>query len=330
MSADEASPTVVLADYVGRQSADMYAGYAAEYGLRLIAPDGEGEGRLDALLPQADYLMVRRRSVGADVIGRAPRLRAVINMGQRPRFSVKEFADRGVEVVLLPRLTAMAVADLVLCMMLSVSRSIVNGHRGVLDGTYRDRGLQPAITSETQFAFNWLDLPADAPLHGRVLGLIGYGEIGALVARRAQAFGMTVLYFQRNRLADDDAATVGVEYTGLEDLLARSDFVSLHVPDVAATRHLIDAGAIARMKSTAYLINASRGRVVDEGALVNALRQRRLAGAALDVFQYEPLPAESPLLGLPNVCLTPHLGGGNSQTLMREMKDAFACISKLH
>lgn len=329
MSFANASPTVVLADYVGASSGDMYAGLAAEQGLRMLAPDAEDEGRLLSILPEADILLVRRRRLPEAVFGQTRGLRAVVSVGERPHFSAAAFEERGVPVVLMPRFTAMAVADLVLGMMLAVSRNILAGHQGVLAGAYRDRGVAPQETSETQFAFNWLGLASDAPLHGRVLGLIGLGEIGALVARRAAAFGMSVLYFQRNPIADDPARALGVRYASLDELLATSDFLSLHVPDTEATRHLIDRRALARMKPTAHLINASRGRVVDEDALVEALGAKRLAGAALDVFRYEPLPAESVLTGLGNVCLTPHLGGGTNATLVREMQMAFERIADL-
>lgn len=331
MKRDSASvPTVVLSDYVGQSSRETYASYAREFGLRLIAPDGEDNDRLNVLLPEADYLLVRRRSISVDVLPRASRLRALVGIGERVRFSAKDFTQRGIEVIFTPRLTAMAVADLVLCQILVVSRNLLAGHRGVTDGAYRNLGLSPQPTSETQIAFNWLDLPGDAPLYGRVLGLVGMGEIGALIARRATACGMRVLYHQRSPLPPDDERQLGVQYAPLDELLTRCDFLSLHVPDSASTKHLIDAAAIASMKPTAYLINASRGRVVDENALFRALSERKLAGAALDVFRYEPLPADSPLIGLPNLFLTPHLGGGNASVLMKEMQTAFARIADLH
>lgn len=330
MREDIISPTVVLTDYIGEPGCKTYSGYAREFGLCLIAPDGESDECLDALLPRADYLLVRRRSISADILHRAPRLRALVGIGERLKFSARDFTERGVEVLRTPRLTAMAVADLVLCQMLAVSRNVIAGHLGVVEGACRGLGLSPQATSETQIAFNWLSLPGDAPLYGRVLGLVGMGEIGALVARRATACGMQVLYFQRNPLTARDERQLDVEYAPLDELLARCDFLSLLVPDTVSTRHLIDAAAIARMKPTAYLINASRGRIIDEEALGHALSEGRLAGAALDVFQYEPLPADSPLIGLPNVCLTPHLGGGNATVVMQEMQTAFARIADLH
>jgi phosphoglycerate dehydrogenase-like enzyme len=295
----------------------------------MLSPEAEDDERLLALMPEADILLVRRRNLPATLLEQASHLQAVVSVGERPRFSATAIEARGVPVILTPRYTAMAVADLVLGLMLAVSRNIITGHQGVLAGAYRDRGIEPQETSETQFAFNWLGLAADAPLHGRVLGLVGLGEIGALVARRAVAFGMSVLYFQRSPVAADQARALGVEYAPLDELLAASDILSLHVPETPATRHLIDRRALARMKPTAYLVNASRGRVVDEEALVEALRDQRLGGAALDVFGREPLPADSPLTGLKNVCLTPHLGGGTNATLVREMQIAFERIAAL-
>ena len=142
---------------------------------------------------------------------------------------------------------------------------------------------------------------------GATLGIVGCGRVGRAVARRARGFGMRLLYHDVTRLPEADEQALALEYRELGDLLEESDFVSIHVALTPATRHLIGAAQLARMKSTAYLISASRGPVVDENALVAALVDRRIAGAALDVYEHEPRP-EPALLTLPNVVLTPHIG----------------------
>lgn len=149
-----------------------------------------------------------------------------------------------------------------------------------------------------------------AELEDSTLGIVGLGSIGKEVAKRARAFNMRVVAY--DKLQDEEfARTYGVTYLPLESLLAQSDYVSLHVLLNDSTYHLINAERLALMKPTAYLINTSRGPVVDSEALYHALRQKRIAGAALDVFEREPLDAESPLRSLDNVYLTPHVGGSS-------------------
>ncbi|MFQ5619886.1 MAG: NAD(P)-dependent oxidoreductase [Rhodospirillales bacterium] len=143
---------------------------------------------------------------------------------------------------------------------------------------------------------------------GRRLGLIGFGAIGRAVASRARALGMTVAAYDPY-VSPDDPAWAGVDARGLDDIVGESDALSLHVPLTDETRHLIDGKALSRMRPGAVLINAARGGVVDEDALAGALRAGTLGGAMLDVFENEPLAAGSPLEGVPNLILTPHIAG---------------------
>jgi phosphoglycerate dehydrogenase-like enzyme len=149
--------------------------------------------------------------------------------------------------------------------------------------------------------------PSTPVMHGKTMGIVGVGRVGQHVARIANAFGMRVYGWGR-RLSDITAAEAGVERRELDDLVSESDVVSIHVSLAPTSRGLIDARRIRLMKSTAYLINTARGPIVDEAALVAALAQGRIAGAGLDVFDQEPLPAGHPLTKLPNVVLTPHIG----------------------
>jgi D-3-phosphoglycerate dehydrogenase len=152
------------------------------------------------------------------------------------------------------------------------------------------------------------EVPPIVPLHrleGRVLGLVGFGNIPRALAPKAKAFGLNVITHDPY-VAPEHLAALGVENTSLEDLLARSDFVSVHAPLLPATRGLVGAVALAAMKKGAFLINTARGPLVDEAALVAALDSGHLGGAALDVVAAEPLPKDSPLLGRDNVILTPH------------------------
>jgi glyoxylate reductase len=150
---------------------------------------------------------------------------------------------------------------------------------------------------------------------GKTLGLVGFGRIGQATARMAHhGFGMRILYHSRKRAAAEaEAATAGQHCAALEDLLEQADFVSLHCPGGAETRHLLNAARLQRMRRTAYLINTARGEVVDEAALAEALRHKVIAGAGLDVYEHEPRVPEA-FLGLENVVLLPHLGSATLET----------------
>jgi glyoxylate reductase len=150
-------------------------------------------------------------------------------------------------------------------------------------------------------------------VHGKTLGIYGLGRIGEEVMERARGFGMKVIYHNRRRRPDLEPKS-GPGYRSLEGLLKESDFLSIHVPLTEETRHSIGARELSLMKRTAYLVNTSRGSVVDEGALIEALKDKVIAGAALDVYETEPVRADNPLLSMENVVLTPHIGSASVET----------------
>jgi lactate dehydrogenase-like 2-hydroxyacid dehydrogenase len=199
---------------------------------------------------------------------------------------------RGIPVGHTPDVLTDATADLAFALILAVARRLPEGIAAVRAGEW--------VTWEP----DWL-LGRD--VHGATLGIVGLGRIGSAVARRAEGFGMEVLH----------AGGAGAGAVSLEELLARADFVSLHAPLTDATRHLIDEAALRRMKPTAYLINTARGAMVDQDALATALREGRIAGAALDVTDPEPLPPDHPLLDSPNLLVLPHLGSATHATRER-------------
>jgi lactate dehydrogenase-like 2-hydroxyacid dehydrogenase len=167
-----------------------------------------------------------------------------------------------------------------------------------------------------------------ADVHGATLGIIGLGRIGQAIAQRAQGFGMRVLYHNRKRDPEAERA-VGAEYRAKAELLREADFVVLSIPLSAETRHLIGAAELALMKPTAYLVNVARGPVVDEAALVDALRSGRIAGAGLDVFEEEP-KVHPGLLELDNLALTPHVGSASRATRLRmATRAAENCVAAL-
>lgn len=323
MRSNPGKPILGLADPISREMLDAYRKLPSAGGFEILAPSTDDPDELRELLGKCQYLVVRRRALPAETLAHAPLLRHVIAVGSRVRVDERFLANRNVLFEHMPRLTAVAVAELAVTFMLVLNRALIDGHNQTMGGAYVELGLVPKQTSETVVAFNWMHLPDRGPLLGKQLGLIGMGENGSLVAERAVALGMRVSYFQRARLPAEEESRFSASYLPLPDLLERNDFVSIHVPDTAATRSLIGRQELARMKPTAYLINTSRGHVVDEAALVEALARNRIAGAALDVFHEEPLPKGHPLTRLPNVVLTPHIGGGGMDTLLGEMDKVF-------
>jgi glyoxylate reductase len=271
--------------------------------------------------PSEDELITRL--VGADgilsvfttpmtrlVIEGAPALRVIANLAVGfNNIDVAAARERGVAVTNTPDVLTEATANLTWALILDVTRRVSEGDRLVRRGGWKG------------WTFNFM---LGNELAGKQLGVIGLGRIGRAVARRAQAFGMRVVYHSPRSAsvgrvlldpakpaADERAATV--EPMPLDRLLATSDVVTLHCPLVPETRHLINQTALARMKRSAYLVNAARGPVVDEAALAWALKNRMIAGAALDVYEREPQVHEA-LLSLDNVVLSPHLGSSTIET----------------
>lgn len=280
------------------------------------------ERRADLLgaLPGAHALIVRNRTqVDAALLSSAPSLRVVGRLGVGlDNIDVEACRERGIRVIPAAGANARSVAEYV------VTTAAV-----LLRGAY--------ASSAEVAAGQWprARLSEGRETLGKTLGLVGFGDIGRQAAALAQAFGMEVVACDPMLAPDDPVwAQTGVRSVSLDMLLAQADAVSLHVPLVAATRHLIDAQRIAGMKTGAVLINTARGGVVDEAALAQALRDGHLAGAALDVFEREPLPADSVLADVPNLILTPHIGGVTreanarvSMMIAREVRQTLEALS---
>ena len=229
--------------------------------------------------------------IGADVLDAAPDLKAIANMAVgTDNIDVEAAAARGIAVGNTPDVLTDATADLAFALLLALARRIVPGAEKVRSGEWRT--WEPAS-----------DLGAD--LAGATLGVVGWGRIGQAVARRAEGFGMEIVHSSRSS---------GVP---LSELLEQADFVSVHTPLTSDTRHLIGAEALTQMKPTALLVNTSRGGVVDQDALRTALHEGAIAGAALDVTEPEPLPADHPLLDAPNLLVVPHVGSATVRTRAR-------------
>lgn len=232
--------------------------------------------------------------VDRDVIAANPKLRMIASMKITPSdIDVAEATARRIPITVIPPMVTESTADICMALLLAVARRVVEGDRFVREGKFP--GAQSAHLE-------------GGTVYGKTLGLVGGGgRIGRAVARRATGFGMKLLYSTPRRKPEAEERESGLIYKPLDELLAESDFVSLHTPYTPETHHQIGAREIALMRPTAYLINTSRGPIIDEPALVRALAEKRIAGAGLDVFEHEPrVPDE--LKKMAHVVLTPHLG----------------------
>jgi phosphoglycerate dehydrogenase-like enzyme len=311
---------VLLLDHQDREHLTWARDLAAPLSLDLTAASTSDAGELRSLLADAEALIVHHRSASLEVIEAAPRLRFIQKYGGRRDGIDTEAARRwGIVVALMPLPGAIAVAEHAMALVLACAKKIIPAHHLTATGAYRDLGIQPAVTTERSHGFQWMKIAGVEELYGQTMGIFGFGDIGNEVARRAQAFGMRVIYHKRTPLPADLEQELAVTYASKDDLLRESDFLVLTSPLTPETEKAIGERELSSMKATAYLINVSRGGVIDEPALVTALQAHRLAGAGLDVFVQEPIPYDHPLLALDNVILTPHIAGGKGGARQRQM-----------
>jgi len=252
-----------------------------------VCPEDDME-RLFRLLPDCDVLWHVLAPCTAAMIAAAPKLKLIQKIGVGVNtIDLDTARARGIPVCNLPGTNARAVAELTLGLMLSVLRRIPSFDRAVRAGNWTDVGLQDGI----------------GELGGRTVGLVGFGAIPKILAPILAAFGCTVIYTARTEVADAIAP-----YRLFDQLLEEADMVSLHLPLVPDTRHIINTRSLHRMKAGSILINTGRGGLVDQSALAAALATGHIACAGLDVFEVEPPPVDDRILSLPNVVLTPHVG----------------------
>lgn len=245
--------------------------------------------------------------VDGDVIAANPALRMVASMKITPSdIDVAAATARRIPVTVIPPVVTEATADIHFALLLAVARRLVEGDKLVRNGVFP--GAQSSHLE-------------GAGVSGKVIGLIGGGgRIGKAVARRAQGFSMKTIYWTPRRKPESEEREAGLTYVPLDQLLAESDYVSVHAPLNESTRHLIGERELRLMKPSAYIINTARGPIIDEAALVRVLAERRIAGAGLDVFEHEP-KVDPALLAMPHVVLTPHLGSA-----VRELREGMANI----
>jgi glyoxylate reductase len=248
---------------------------------------------------EADGLMLAGARLTAEALAQAPKLRAVSNVGVGyDNIDLCACTARRIPVTSVVGVVEEATADLAFGLLLAAARRLAEADRYV-----RDKQWQ-----HWQWKLLW-----GTDVHNKTLGIYGFGHIGQAMARRARGFSMRVMYYSRHRAPEAVERELCASYVDRDALLAQSDFLSLHVPLTSATRHLIAAPELARMKRSAFLVNTARGPIVDEEALVSALERGQIAGGALDVFEQEP-HVHPKLLTLPNVALAPHIGSATGET----------------
>ena len=237
--------------------------------------------------------------IDQDIIDRGTKLKIIANYGAGfNNIDVTYASERGIWVTNTPNVLHETTADLTWAMILGTARRIIPADR---------------YTRESKFQGWSAQLFLGGDVYEKTLGIIGLGEIGRSVARRAIGFNMRTLYYQRNRLPEEEEKKLNVEYAVFEKVLRESDFLTLHVPLTEETEYMIGNDEITLMKKTAYLIHTARGKVVDDYALVAALREDRLAGAALDVYEDEPELTEG-MKELDNLMILPHIGSASFET----------------
>jgi glyoxylate reductase len=237
--------------------------------------------------------------VNDELLERAPRLRiaATVSVGY-DNIDVAACTRRKVVATHTPGVLDDTTADFAFALLMAVARRVVEGDAWMRAGTWP----------------GWnLDQLCGGDIWGKTLGIIGFGRIGRAMAKRSQGFGMRVLYSDARRATPEVERELHAQYVELDRLLAESDFISVHVPLLAETRHLINAKTLAKMKAGAFFINTSRGPVVDEAALAAALEEKKIAGAALDVYENEP-KVHPALVGRKDVVLTPHIASASIET----------------
>lgn len=288
---------VVVADRIAAPGVQLLKG---THGLDVVETVGKGVDALRDALVDAAALVVRSETqVTPDLMARASKLRIVARAGIGvDNIDVEEATRRGIAVLTAPGANSTSAAEHTFALMLALARRIPGAAASVAEGKWDRKAYE------------------GTELRGKTLAILGLGRIGTLVAQIARAFGMTVIVLDPYVIAAH-AESLGVELLPLDEVLGRADIITLHLALTDDTRHLINAERLKLVKKTALLVNTARGALVEEAALAQALIEGGLAGAALDVFEPEPLPPDSPLRRAPNLILTPHLGASTKEAQTR-------------
>jgi phosphoglycerate dehydrogenase-like enzyme len=290
----------------------------------------ETQEELRAALPDARGVAVEALTIGRDELTAAPKLRFAQKYGLAPApIDTAACAAHDVAVLTIRRRANIACAEHALALMLTQARKLDRFVGRVTVSRLAEIGhhYKPFDRRHTPYS-NWGRVGGIRMLHGATLGLIGLGEIGREIADRAVAFGMRVLYFQRRRLPEAEESARGVTYAPLDTLLDEADWLIPQLPEGPATRHLIGAPQLGRMKPGAFIVNVSRPDVIDRAALIDALKSGRLGGFALDPLYQAPAPDDDELLQFQNVIMVPHLAGAPRLNALADFEEIVAGMAR--
>lgn len=303
--------------YLNRATADLYQVMREECppGLRLLFLESDRPEEVRTKLPLADAILIADAALPAEMIREASRLKMVQHQGVGyERIDTRALAKAGAILALCPAGTSESVGEHTVLLILAVLKRLVVAHTSLVAGKW----------------WMWELRPTTRNLVGKTVGLIGFGRTGRATAERLKGFDVQLLACDPYiTLTDAERARFGVTLVDRTTLLREADIVSLHVPLTEETRHLIGRPELELMKPDAILINTSRGGVIDQDAVYEALKSRRIMGGGLDVFTPEPLPAGHPLTTLDNVVLTPHVGAGTLDAFRMKMRFALGNIARL-
>ena len=303
--------------YLSHAPAEVYDIIRAEVppGYGLVTLERDDDALRLAKIAEMPFVIVAATRLTRPLIEAAGRLELVHHqgVGYQDTIDLEALRRHGAALALTPEGTTVSVAEHAIMLTLAVLRRLTFADAELRRGRFHINALRPVSRN----------------LEGRLIGYIGMGRIGQAVAVRAKAFGARGLYFDpADPLTEAAAAALDLRAAPLDEVIAGAEILTLHVPATPATRHLIDAAAIARMRPGAVVVNTARGPLIDERALYDGLRSGHLGGAGLDVYDPEPPSPDNPLLRLPNVVVTPHIAGGTRDTLSEKMRAIFANIAR--
>jgi len=264
-------------------------------------------------LQDANYIILRTLSLDEQIINSLPNLKFIQRWGVGyDTVDIQAAGKRNIPVAITTGINAAPVSEMAVLLMLATYRNLIQLFNNVQAGKWREGASANAYV-----------------INGKTVGLVGMGNIGKQVAKKVQAFGADVKYYDAFRLSPEEEAKLGVTYVEMEELLKTTDIISLHVPLTDDTRHLICTATIELMKPSAIIINTARGEIISEADLVVALQNNRIMGAGLDVVEHEPASKDNPLLTLKNVVVTPHMGAATSDISVSMAKRCMENIIKV-
>ncbi|NEU31813.1 3-phosphoglycerate dehydrogenase [bacterium LRH843] len=265
-------------------------------------------------IKQADYLLVAARKFGKDIISKAEKARFIQKTGIGvDNIDIEAANQFNLPVCNTPGANATGVAELTILLILALYRKLPYVNEATKNGKW----------------LMWELRPSSYEMQGKMHGFIGFGNIGRETAKRSKAFGTDIIYYDKYRLSEEEEQKYGVKYASLEEVIRKSDIISLHVPLLPETKGLIGEKELNMMKRDAIIINVARGGVIDENALYHALKSDTIAGAGIDVWKNEPAETDHPLFTLENVIASPHIAAGTRDTLIRVLQGAFENIKRV-